>query len=221
MRTILALIILVALTVTIKATDFGLDDSGTKNFKLNPEVNQPVLKFYSTTPVEDIEGTVMYDKDVISNVTLDPANIEELKGSISFNVKSLKTGIKMRDEHLCSPDWLNADKNPKISFEVLSVKNVKPSPKGELKGKADVSTKVVGNFSVNGKSKQIEVPVTLSYIKATEQTAKRAPGDFIMVDGEFEIALKDFDVKGSKGIIGKKVGETIKITFKLFYNSGK
>jgi hypothetical protein len=74
---------------------------------------------------------------------------------------------------------------------------------------------------MNGKSKQIDVPVNISYIKATEHTAKRAPGDLLMVEGEFDIALKDFDVKGAHGLVGTKVGETIKITFKLFYNSGK
>jgi polyisoprenoid-binding protein YceI len=112
---------------------------------------------------------------------------------------------------------LNAVQFPDISFEIKSVSNVKISKKDG--DKSEVTATVKGIYSMKGKSKEISVPLKITYIKASEKTAKRAKGDFLSFEGTFDIALKDFDVKGTKDIVGSKVGETIKIEFKLFYNS--
>ncbi len=204
---------------TARATDFGLGISGNKSFKLNSKIAMPELKFESTAPLEDITGVVKDAGKISSSVALNPANIEAAKGKISFKVDGIKTGIDTRDEHLYGADWLDASKFPEIIFELNSFKNVKISSTEAAKGKSTADAVAVGTYSMHGKSKTLSVPVKLSYIKASAETARRASGDLFFVEGTFEIALKDFDVKGSKGVVGSKVGEKIQIKFKLYYNS--
>lgn len=201
------------------ATDFGLGVSGNKTFKLNTKIASPELKFESSAPLEDITGVVKDASKITSTVSLNAANIESATGKISFKIAGLKTGIDTRDEHLQGADWLDADKYPDITFELKELKNVKIKSTDTQKGKSTAEANAVGIYSMHGKTKSITVPVKLSYLKSSAETAKRAPGDLFFVEGEFQIALKDFDVKGSKGIVGSKVGEKISISFKLYYNS--
>jgi hypothetical protein len=69
---------------------------------------------------------------------------------------------------------------------------------------------------MHGVTKQMSIPFTITWLDESAATQKRAPGDLVMVEASFSVALKDFRVAGSQGLIGSKVGETIAITAKLF-----
>ncbi len=210
-------IILLSAFIQLFATDSKLGINSEKNFQLNPDINEPLLKFYSSAPLEDIEGYVKQISEIKSWATINPSNIESLKGEISFPVKTLITGISTRDKHLYSSTWMDADKYPDIKFVIKQIKNVKIIEANSKSSKMELI--INGDFSMHGKSKNLDVKTILSYIKENSQTKKRASGDFMLVEGKFDIALKDFDVKGKEGIVGSKVGKSIKIEFKLFYNS--
>ncbi len=214
----LVLFALIITFVSLKATDTGLGISGEKHFELNLKVGSPELKFISTAPLEEIIGYVK-KKEVKSHFMLDPSDIESAHGTISFKVAAIETGISMRDEHLQSKMWLDAEKYPEIVFELKKFTAVKVKNSDKEKGKSEISATAVGTYKMHGKSKEIEIPVTIIYIKESDKTRKRAEGDFVSIKGEFQIALKDFDVKGKKGVVGKKVGETIDISFNLYYSS--
>lgn len=201
----------------IKASDLGLGVSGEMTFKLNPAVNKSELKFESTAPLEDIIGYVESSKDISSTLNFNPANAESANGTVSFKVKGLKTGIDMRDEHLYSPTWLDAGQYPEIVFGLNSLSDIKI--KESASGKAVATAMANGVFKMHGKSKSINVPVSMTFLKESAATKKRAPGHFLFVEGKFQIALKDFDVSGKKGVVGSKVGEKITMEFKLFYSS--
>jgi hypothetical protein len=96
--------------------------------------------------------------------------------------------------------------------------NVKIVSSDASQGRAVISADAIGTYSMHGKTKNLIIPIKLTYVKESEATKKRATGNFIFIEGKFDIALKDFDVKGAKGIVGSKVGETIKTNFQLFYN---
>jgi len=204
---------------SIFATDIGLGIKEKKQFVLNRQVSQPVLKFNSSAPVEDIEGIVEDPLNIISDFNLDPSNIESSNGKISFKIKGLKTGISMRDEHMQSEEWLFAEKYPDIKFVLKGLKNVEVASVKKSAGKSVFNALATGTYSMRGKSKNYDIPVNITYIKASDKTALRTKGDLLFVDGNFRIALKDFNVEGSKGIVGNKVGESIVISFKLFYSS--
>lgn len=204
--------------LSTKATDFKLDVKGNKTFSVNQQVGPLELKFVSSAPLEEIIGYVE-QKAIKSDVTMDPGNIEKTSGKVSFKIVSLETGISKRDEHLQSPTWLDAGKYPEITFELKELKNVKVTGTDPPAGRSSASATAVGTFTMHGKSKQITVPLKLIYLKESSSTKKRATGDLLSVEGNFSIALKDFDVKGMGDLIGSKVGETIEISLKLFYNS--
>lgn len=200
------------------STDFGLNLSGDKKFNLNNNVGQNELRFNSSAPLEDITGFV--DKDAISSsVTLNPANIENATGTVIFKVNGMETGIKTRDEHLHGPNWLDASQFPEIKFELKNLKDVKIVQKDPPLGRATAEATAVGVFTMRGISKNITSKVKITFVKESDFTRKRANGDFLFVEGSFSIKLADFNVQGTKGVIGSKVGKEIDITYKLFYNS--
>lgn len=213
---LLAAVIFSILSVSLSATNIGAGVSGRKNMSLNKSVGNSLLRFISTAALEEIKGMVPTDK-IQSYLSIDPANLESTSGKITFQVNDMETGISSRNEHLRSDDWLNSAKYPEISFELKDIKNIKVIGSDGAKGNAEGIAE--GIFTMHGKSKQISVNVKLIYIKESDVTKKRASGDFFMVDGEFKISLKDFDVKGKKGVVGSKVSENIDISVKLFYNS--
>lgn len=211
-------IIFLAGFIALNATDSNLDIKGTKSFSLNRNVGPVELKFISSAPLEEIIGYADAAK-VKSYLNIDPANLEKANGKIAFPTNSIETGIQTRDEHLYGDTWLAADKYPEISFELKELRNVKVKGIDKPAGRSTIEATAIGLFNMHGKSKQISAQVTIIYIKESENTKKRASGDLISIEGNFSLQLKDFDVTGKKGIVGSKVGETINISLKLYYNS--
>ena len=189
-----------------------------KNYTINSKVESPSIIFLSTAPLEDIKGNVQPDK-ISGSFTFDPNNVAASSGKVTLLVKAMETGIQLRDEHLHSDVWLDAEKYPNITFDLKKINNPKISAKDDKKGRTNYSASAEGIIKIHGKSKNIKVPINLIYIKESEETRKRASGDFISVDGKFDVALADFGVKGKEGIVGSKVGKVINIEFKLFFNS--
>ena len=59
----------------------------------------------------------------------------------------------------------------------------------------------------------VSIPGRLTYLKETEKTKAKMPGDLLAARAEFKIRLADYGVTGPKGagLIGSKVGEHIGI----------
>ena len=182
-----------------------------KTFTLSDKVGKNQFEWNSTAPLETINGTT---EGITGWLKFDPTKPTTITGTVSANVATMKSGNDMRDNHIKSEKWLDAEKYENITFTAKSVKN--QSVNG-----AKVIADVVGDFTMHGVTKQIVVPVEINYLKANEETAKRAPGDFVSLTATFTVSLKDFAVKGSEGTIGNKVGETISITAKLFASDGQ
>ncbi len=200
------------------ASSFNLGINNVKSFSLNENVSKPELRFFSSAPLEDIEGYVAAEK-IKSSLKINPSDIESASGEVVFKVSGMKTGINKRDEHLRSSDWLNASEYPEISFKLNSFTNVKSAGGSSESGKASAEAVAAGDFSMHGKSRKMEIPVKMTYMKESTETKKRASGDFLWVEGSFKIVLAEYDINGFKGIIGSKVGEEIDVKFKLYYTS--
>jgi len=87
--------------------------------------------------------------DFAATIVLDRAN--PAASSVEFHIKtaSINTGVADRDNHLRSPDFFDAAKNPEITFKSASVK-----PKGK-----DLF-EVTGDLTMHGVTKRITLPVT-------------------------------------------------------------
>ena len=132
-------------------------------------------------------------------------------GELTVPVKSLDTGIPLRNEHLAGVDWLNAGKNPTITFKITEIQNVKI-----VKSTFDARTYDVvagGDFRLNGVTRRLRVPARLTYLKESNATKQRMPGNLLAVRTSFELSLADFGIKSPKGnaLIGSRVGETVKV----------
>jgi len=137
------------------------------------------IAFESKGDVEDILGTA---RAISGTARVSP-------GSASFEltvpVDLLRTGIDLRDEHLRSEFWLDAKKNPHISFKGTSIKAI-----GRQK------YEVAGTFSMHGVEKPLRL--TVEAIRVPKERAVKAgmkEANWLRVRTEFKVKLSDFNVE--------------------------
>ncbi|MBP7705325.1 MAG: polyisoprenoid-binding protein [Caulobacter sp.] len=130
------------------------------------------------------EGTIWIDE-------ADPA---ASRVEASVRTASLFAGDATRDEHLKGERWLNAGKNPAITF-----KSTKVVPTG--KDTADVT----GDFTLNGVTRPVTFKVKLNRIGKAPGSGKQQAG-FTIIG---EVVRADFGIATAAGMIGDKVGVRI------------
>ncbi len=187
-------------------TALPLPLKGARTVVLNNAVGQNLCQFVSSAPLEEFEGTA---DGIEGSFVLDPQNLEATRGRIRVAVASMRTGIARRDEHLRSPEWLDAERYPYIEFELQGLRQVRITER--TAGRVVLQAVAVGDFSLHGVRKPMELPIVMTYVPESEQTRQRAPGDLVQVQSEFTISLRDFDIRGRQGIIGSRVGEVIRV----------
>ena len=187
---------------------FNVGKSGTQTFSFEDKRNQ--ASFFSTTPLEDITGV---SNDVKGSATFDVSDVSTLKGSVSISTGSINTGIDLRNEHMKSANWLNADSYPEITFVIKKVSDLQVLADNSIKAN------IIGDFSVHGVTKEVTADATLNYLVESEKTKQRAPGDLLGVQAKFDIILSDFNV--SNKILGEKVSDKIEITVNIVGSNAK
>jgi polyisoprenoid-binding protein YceI len=209
MKNTLSLFVLIfLLTVSTFAQGFKVKASGEQIFKFTDNKNQAT--FFSTTPFEDITGLT---NDVKGSVAFNASDLKTLKGKLSVSVSSIKTGIEMRDGHLQSASWLNAESYPEISFEIKKISDIKQVADNKI------TAKVTGNFTLHGFTKEVVADATLTYLDASEQTKMRAPGDLLGVQAKFNVRLSDYGVDNK--LVGQKVSENIEVNVNVVGSNAK
>ena len=124
-------------------------------------------------------------------------DLSSLKGEIDIYVKTMRSGNETRDKHLRSATWLDMEKYPKITFAIKSVNILE---KGDKSNKVGVS----GQISIHGVSKPLS---TTAKVVIIGYGGKRK----MKITTDFDVKLGDFNIQGKKGIVGKKVGKSIKV----------
>lgn len=154
-------------------------------------------EFLSEAPLEKIVGV----SEGVLTLTGDFSDLKRLQATVVIPVESMRTGNDIRDEHLRSDGWLNAKANPNIEFKTTSIEIEKQ--KGDAtKGKAKL--KAVGSITINGVAKPLTAVVKIKWSPTS-----------VKVKTKFSVALTDFNVKGSEGVVGNKVGKSIDIKAKF------
>lgn len=197
-------------TGTIFSQGFAVKASGTQNFSFKDENGRNQATFFSTTPLEDVRGL---SNNIYGNVTFDVEDLTTLKGTIILPVSSLKTGIDLRDEHLRSENWMNAESYPNVTFDIKNVSEINKISDNK------VTAKVKGDFKAHGVTKEVVADTELTYLDESEKTKLRAPGDLLGVKAKFNVNLSDFDVKNK--IIGQKVADNIEIEVNMVGSNAK
>jgi len=174
----------------------------TFDFKDPKGVNNAVFKL--DAPLESINGSA---NGVTGSVSFDPENPAATTGKIVVTTASLTVPNPMMNGHLHSDKWLDAAKFPEITFETKSLANVKTD--------GNVTTAdATGTFTLHGVSKEITVPIKLTYLK--DKLSARLPsmkGDLLVVRANFTINREDFDI--NKGQFTDKVSSTIDLSLSI------
>jgi polyisoprenoid-binding protein YceI len=145
--------------------------------------------------VSETEGT--FDK-YEGTIIIDDKDITKSKIDVSFDIASVNTRSKKRDEHLASPEFFDAAKHPKMTFKSTKIEKEKS---GQLK--------VTGNLTIKGVTK----PVVLLVDGPTAEKKDPWGGTHIGFKGTTQINREDFGLTWNKALEGGGVlvGKEVKI----------
>lgn len=172
--------------------------------------------FESDAPIENIKGQ--------SNAVVGFAVLSKDKpgalaaGEWHLPIKSMKTGIKTRDEHMAGKDWLDAELQPDIVVQVLGVEDLKETKKSAAFSSYTMT--LVADLSIHGVTRKIKIPdTTVTLLNESEATRKIAPGNLMAVRAKFEVTLADYKV--SHPVVGSKVARTVSLDVSLYHSTTK
>ena len=191
MKTLLTIVPMAAL---ILGTAFAAQ---AETYKFEPNSKLVILSLESQMEIEDILGT--------THSISGSADFEKGSFDLEVPVKTLSTGIDMRDDHLRREMWLDAEKFPTIGFSG-----------DKLKDNGDGTATLSGQFELKGVKKDLKTTVKIRRIPAAQ--AKKlglGEGDWLRVRGTFPLTLSDFGVTIPE-MAAAKVADTWTVKVSLF-----
>lgn len=172
------------------------------DFKDPKGVNNAVFKL--DAPLEAINGSA---NGVSGTVEFDAANPGATTGKIVIAADSLTVPNPMMKEHMHGGQWLDVAKFKEITFEAKSLKNVKTT--GD-----HTTADATGSFTLHGVTKEITVPVKITYLKdKLSQRVPNQPGDLLVIRSTFTIKRTDFGI--NPGAPTDKVTDEVELTLSI------
>lgn len=163
------------------------------------------VAFTLDAPLESISGSA---SGISGTVTFDPAHPEKTAGKIVVDAKSLTVTNDSMQDHLHGDGWLNTSTFGEIVFDVTSLSHI------ETKG-ANIEAHATGNFTLKGQTKEITVPVTLTYLpgRLSDRTNGRMQGDLLVIRSTFSINRSEFGIKPGENL--DKVADDIELKLSI------
>ncbi len=149
--------------------------------------------------VSDVKGQF---ERFAGTIVLDPKNMEASSVDITIESPSISTNNEKRDGHLKSPDFFDVEKHPTITFK---------SKKVVKKGEQWVA---VGDLTMRGVTKEIELPFTLSG-PVSAGNASGGTTSIIGVSAATELNRQDFGVSWNKSLDAGGVVVSDKVRIEL------
>ncbi len=148
------------------------------------------IKFFSTTPVEDIEAD-----NYASVSTIEPAT-----GEVVFSVpmQSFEFEKAMMQKHFNNEHFLVTSEYPKAKFKgtITNLDEIDFAKNGEYKAE------IQGEMTIKDKTNPI-----------TETGTITVSGKDLEVNSVFDITLADYGIMFDEGeMVSKKIGKTLEIT---------
>jgi len=123
-------------------------------------------------------------------IWLDEAAPENSRVEATVTVDSLLSGDPTRDQHVKGERWLNAAKNPTMTFKSTKVEKT-----------GDMTAKVTGDMTIMGVTQPAVLDVKLNKIGTAPNNQKKQAG--FTITGT--VSRKAFGSAGAAGIIGDAV----------------
>lgn len=152
------------------------------------------VEFHSKATLESFSGKA---KDVTAEFDVDPAKLKETKGIVTVDLRSLDTGIDLRNKHM-RENHLHTDSFPHAVFELDSVAGA-----GASVGAPTVIT-LHGRMTIHGTTKGVSTPATISGIGS----------DAIRVQAEFPLKITEYGVPRPEFLF-LKLAEEVRIVVDL------
>lgn len=193
-----------ALTGILSAAPIAFD------FKDPKGVN--AIQFHLDSVLEPISGVA---NAVTGTVSFDPANPGATSGKIVVASNSLTVSNSTMTEHLRGKNWVDVEANPEITFELTKLENVKTSGN-------DTTATATGKFTLKGVTKDISVPVKLTYLAGAYGKRLNKPelgGDLLVIRGEFSITRGDYGLQPGKN--EDKVNTEVKLSLGIVGSAPK
>lgn len=131
--------------------------------------------------------------DFLGNLLIDEGDIQRSSVEVAIKSPSISTGIKRRDDHLRSADFLDAAQHPLINFQSTIVE----------KGRDRNTLRVTGNLVVKGISKELVLDV-----EETDYSRSPQGEEVAYFIAQTKIDRFDFGIRYGRGLIGR----TLKVT---------
>ncbi len=184
----------------------GVLSAAPQSFDFKDPKGVNAIQFHLDSVLEPISGTA---GGVTGTVSFDPANPAATTGKIVVATASLTVSNSMMTDHLRGDNWLNAPANPEIVFELTKLDNVKTTGN-------DTTATATGKFTLKGVTKDISVPVKLTYLAGSYGKRLNKPelgGDLLVVRGEFTINRGDYGIQPGKN--EDKVNPEVKLSLAI------
>ena len=170
------------------------------------------IYFESNAPLEKIKGQ---SNQAVGYAVVDGSG-RLVAGQWRLAVRSLKTGIELRDEHLAGADWLDAKSHPDIIVRLERFED------GRVVKRTDAFTTYegvfVGTLTLHGQTRPIRLERTrYTIMPASEKTRAVAQGDLLAIRAKMRVTLSEFGV--SHPVIGQKVADTVSIDVNLVHST--
>jgi polyisoprenoid-binding protein YceI len=179
------------------------------SFEIVDPLGRNVVMFESKAPMETIIGTT---NKVAGEVVLDPRNLAgSSKVDIRVYLKQLDTGIERRNQDM-RDQYLQTDRFPETRFRLLKIRSVLP---GKLVDGKPVEIEATGMIDLHGVSREETVNLKATYLKASEQTRFRLPGNLLRIQGSFDLDLENYDIPIPKLVV-MRLDNKITITLDVF-----
>ncbi len=147
--------------------------------KWNAKASAAQIKFSVKGPFGTVHGNL---NGLRSTIVFEKDNLAASSFSARVDSKSISTGIKSRNSDLQKEKYLDSDKYPSISFQSDKIQ------------KSGTGYKAIGDLTIKGVTKSIEIPFTFS-----------EKGNDGVFKGSFTLQRQDYGVGKSGGSIGSTV----------------
>jgi len=194
-----SLALLLGISVALSAV------AGPQSFDFKDPKGVNNAAFRLDAPLESVSGTA---NGVSGTITFDAENPAALHGRIVIAAASLHVPNPMMKEHLHGEQWVDSKNHPEITFESTKVSNMKTAG-------AETTADVTGKFTLRGATKEITVPVKITYLKDKlgARSSGQTQGDLLVVRSKFTIKRSEYGI--NPGAPSDKVADEIELTLSL------
>lgn len=188
--------------VAVAAITFTQAYGASFDFKDPKGVNN--VAFSMDAPLEYISGTA---NGISGTVEFDAEHPEKTSGTITLDTTTLMVANSMMRDHMLGGNWMDVENHPTITFTAKKLKDVK-------KDGSKYSATAKGSITIKGTTKELELPVTLTYLPGKLGDRNQGmQGDILVIRSDFTILRSEFGINAGQN--EDKVADEIELRLSI------